>query len=104
MQRLIFGGGKPMKTEITLDGYVMQGLIFGGGKLRGLAADEDAGGDGRREVVARGFEGGKGEGRVDGDAGAYAFDEGGWREDEEGVAVVFDQAMEAVPVRVGDAL
>ena len=77
---------------------------MGGGEPWGVAADEHAGGDGGGELVARGFEGGEGEGRVEGDAGACAFDERGRREDEQGVAVVFDQAVKSVPVGVWDAL
>ncbi len=70
----------------------------------GVSADEDARGDGFGEVVAWGFEGGEGEGGVDGEAGTCAFDEGVWREDEEGVTVMFDEAMEAVPVGGGDLM
>jgi hypothetical protein len=77
---------------------------MGGGEPWGVAADEDAGGDGGGELVARGVEGGEGEGGVEGDAGACAFDERGRREDEQGVAVVFDQAVKSVPVGVWDAL
>ena len=77
---------------------------MGGGEPRGVAADEHAGCDGWGELVARGFEGGEGEGGVEGDAGACAFDERGRREDEQGVAVVFDQAVKSVPVGVWDAL